>query len=98
MWLLLVQTRALAPRARILFAPNPMSEDCSACGFALPEPAIVTATWYGWLLRIAIGTTTFTSELVLAGEISPKFMVTDRLLSTLELPVTDPLSAPEMVG
>ena len=50
------------------------------------------------MLRIAIGTTTFTIELVLAGEISPKLSVTERLSSTLELPVTEPFNAPVIVG
>jgi hypothetical protein len=36
--------------------------------------------------------------LLLAGEISPKFIVTDKLFSTLELPLTDPPNAPVMVG
>ena len=45
-----------------------------------------------------MGTTTLTSELELAGETSPKFIVTNRLLSTLALPITEPPTAPEIVG
>src|SRR5882762_100999 len=79
-------------------APKPISDDCKPCGFALPNPARDTETRYGCVLRIAIGTTTFTIEFVLAGDTSPKLIVTTRLFKTLALPVTEPPSAPVMVG
>ena len=50
------------------------------------------------MLRIAIGTTTLTIEFVLAGDTSPKLIVTTRLFSTLALPVTEPPIVPVMVG
>ena len=45
-----------------------------------------------------IGMTTFTRELVLAGDISPKFNETDRLVVVDDEPVTEPFKAPVMVG
>lgn len=82
----------------MFFTPKPTSDACTAWGFVLPEPMSEAVTWYDELLRMAIGMTTLMIEFVLAGEISPKSSVTERLLSTLELPVTEPFNAPVIVG
>ena len=47
---------------------------------------------------MAIGTVTFTNGLIFDGDTSPKFIVTTKSLSTLELPVTEPFLAPVIVG
>lgn len=47
---------------------------------------------------MAIGTTTLTMLFVFTGETSPKFIVTLRSDVVLELPDTEPLRAPVIVG
>ena len=97
-WPLFVQTLEFEPIALKLLTPNPMSVRWRAWAFALVAPEYVAVTLYCRLLLIATGTVTLTMLFVFDGEISPKLIVTTRSLSTLELPVTDPLFAPVIVG
>ena len=58
----------------------------------------MATTLYACVLRIAIGLTTLIELLALRGDNSPRLTVTTRLFSELELPVTEPLSEPVIVG